>query len=456
MRLFWKVFFTLMLTLLITVAVSSWLSQKWLMENSAVETRLANLSGLGEVAISLYQQEGKRKYQRWLKSAMKRQHFRGFLINAHGNNILNRRVPAELKRLAKQAKIQQKRMSAIHPPTLLVATPVLTEGGEYYWLAVARLASSQMQKGQQTLFFMRVFIMLFALTIISWWLTRMLTRPIRALQEQTEQLGLGKLSSRTDAKLTQRKDELGDLARSFNAMAEQLQALMQSHKQLLRDISHELRSPLARLQVALELARNASGGKAGFELDRIDKEASKLNELIGEVLTLARFEQGGIQKNISTLQLHELVSNVAADAVFEAESMGKKVLCSKLQKCSLTADKLWLTRAIDNVIRNAVRHSNKTVKLSLTCDQEQALITIIDDGEGVEALLLPDLFEPFFRVSHARERPSHSTSPGYGLGLAIAKRAIELHGGNIRACNHPTGGLEVRILLYLRSTKEAF
>jgi two-component system sensor histidine kinase CpxA len=275
----------------------------------------------------------------------------------------------------------------------------------------------------------------------------MFTRPIRLLQNTTEQFGQGKLTIRTPRAISKRKDELGDLANSFDDMAEQLSSLVNSQKQLLRDISHELRSPLARLQVALELARNESGDKAGEELDRIGKEAERLNELIGEVLTLTRFEQGSVQTENTLIQLDNMLNDIADDATFEAEAMGKSVDINSIEACTIYGDSLWLGRALDNVIRNAIRHTpvGTGILISLSLQGDQARITVRDFGTGVPEKSLPDLFEPFFRTSEARERHSG----GYGLGLAIAQRAVKLHHGHISAANHKDGGLKVTIELPL-------
>jgi len=450
MTLFWKVFFTLVFTLLVTFAAASWLSQKWLKENKAVESRVQALSNLGETALALFQQGDKRHFQRWLKRAMKKHRFRGALLDQHGHNVLSYTLTPELKRLAKKVILQKLPISNLRPPILSIATPLIVNHTDYYWLASTRMPPNQIYKGQQGMLFIRLGIMLLALIIISWWLTRMFTRPIRLLQESTEQLGQGKLSVRTTPELAKRKDELGDLSRSFDAMAAQLESLIHSHKQLLRDISHELRSPLARLQVALELARNESGEKAGIELDRIDKEAAQLNTLIGEVLTLARFEQGAMQENVSIIDLNELLSQITSDAAFEAASMDKKVNYHSHPACHIKADQRWITRALDNIVRNAIHHTKpaSSVDISLTIQAQQVIVRIRDHGNGVEASALPHLFEPFFRASDARERHNQQDS-GYGLGLAIAQRAVGLHGGHIQARNHSEGGLEMSIYLQL-------
>jgi two-component system sensor histidine kinase CpxA len=447
MRLFWKLFFILMATLALTAGISTWLSQKWLAENQLIETRLAALESHGETALGLFVAEGASAYRHWLKHGSRTHHFRGMLLDRHGKHVLKRPISERMRPLADRVLKENKRITIIRPPMLAVAVPLQGQSESFYWIARSRLSPEQLRKGGEYLLFIRLTSALLAIIFISWLLTRMFTRPIRLLQDTAEQLGQGKLTIRTPQVVSRRKDELGDLANSFDDMAEQLNSLINSHKQLLRDISHELRSPLARLQVALELARNESGNKAGEELDRIGKEAECLNELIGEVLTLARFEEGSVQAENTPIQLDNMLNDIADDAVFEAEAMGKSVEVSTLEPCAITGDPLWLSRALDNVIRNAIRHTpvGTGVLIALNLQGDQAHITVRDFGPGVPEENLADLFEPFFRTSEARERHSG----GYGLGLAIAQRAVKLHHGHISAANYKDGGLKVTIELPL-------
>ena len=449
MRLYWKIFFLLMLTLLVTAGLSGWLSQKWLLENQVIDTRLSTLASLGETAVDLYESEGANAYRQWQRHASRSQHFRAALIDAEGNHVLSRPTPRPLHDLLEQVKREQTRTTIIDLPRLAVALPVSYEGRTYYWLASSHLPADAAQQGSREMLMVRVAITLLVILLISWLLTRMFTRPIRQLQQSSKELGGGNMDARTPESVSSRRDELGDLARSFDHMAEALAGLLNSHKQLIRDISHELRSPLARLQVALELARNEAGDRAVDELDRIGIETERLNELIGEVLTLARFEQGAVQAQHESLQLHEILQNLLEDATFEAEAEHKQVSPLNMEECIVKGDPLWISRALDNVIRNAIRHTreNGSVEVSLLCKNRDAMITIRDFGDGVDGNLLSDLFEPFFRASQARERHNTQKASGYGLGLAIAKRAIELHHGTIFASNHPQGGLEVTITL---------
>ncbi|RLL55661.1 HAMP domain-containing protein [Mariprofundus sp. EBB-1] len=456
MRLFWKVFLLLLCTLLITAAISNWLGEKWRGENQLIESRLTQISSMGETAVSLFEAEGAASYQRWLRHDMRSRHGFGALINSDGVDIRvftrsgrrpPRPLPEHLTVLIDQAQTTHHQITLIEPPRLALALPLQGNNGNYVWVASTMLSPDEMRQTGSNMKLIQLLIALFTITAVSMLLTRMLTRPIRSLQTTSEQLGHGELNARVEASVTKRNDELGDLALTINQMADRLDALINSHKQLLRDISHELRSPLARLEVALELARNEAGGKADAELDRIGLEADRINQLIGEVLTLARFEQGGVNLEVEALQLDEVLDEIIADACFEARTAGKEVNWDKGQACSIQADHLWIARAFDNVIRNAIRYTENSVDIAMHVSSQSATILIRDHGPGVPETALPQLFEPFFRVSDARERDKQTNSSGYGLGLAIASRAIALQHGTIHATNHPEGGLQIEIEL---------
>ncbi|OIO70289.1 MAG: two-component sensor histidine kinase [Zetaproteobacteria bacterium CG_4_10_14_0_2_um_filter_55_20] len=447
MSLFWKLFFALLLSLSAIATASSWFSQRWLLETRQTDIRLAQLSGYAETAANLYVEEGPDALRRWLRNSMQQQHFRGSLLDSEGHDILNRKLPPGLSALIADAVAQQRALQLVQPPHMLAVVPVTTAQGRYFWVANSRIAPDAMQQNRQYTLIFRLLLGLLAILLVSWLLTRMFTRPIRQLQQSAALLGSGRMDTRAPQGLAARGDELGELARSFDTMARQLEGLMASHKQLLRDVSHELRSPLARLSVALELARNAAGDKAEEELSRIGLEAERLNALIGEVLTLARFEQGAIASEMKLLDLTALLREVAADAAFEAEAAAKLVQTGTLEACQLAGDRLWLGRALDNVVRNAVRHTDEgtAVAIDMRCLKGEVRITVRDHGPGVPDDALANLFEPFFRVEASRSR----NSGGYGLGLAIARQVVELHGGSIRASHAPDGGLSVDIGLPL-------
>jgi len=450
MRLFWKLFLALLFSLLAIAAASSWLSQRWLLQNQQINQRLTRMASFAETAVGLYSEEGPAALRRWLHRTLPQMRFHGVLLDGNGNSLLPRRrpLPPDAEALVRKAIDSGQPQRLIRPPHLLSITPIATPHGQYYWLAASRIGPDAMQQSMQYAMLLRLSLALLLILLVSWMLSRMFTRPIRQLQQSAAQLGSGRMDTRAPQPLIARGDELGELAHSFNTMAAQLEGLLASHKQLLRDVSHELRSPLARLSVALELAKDTAGEAAQEDLSRIGIEAERLSELIGEVLTLARFEQAAIRADMTELDLAELLRETVADAAFEAEASGKSVALKELPACRIRGDRLWLGRALDNVLRNAVRHTlaGSAVEIDMHCDGEQAEISVRDHGPGVSDEALEHLFEPFFRAEEARSR----TSGGYGLGLAIARSVIEMHAGRIRASHAPDSGLLIGITLPLR------
>ncbi len=279
-------------------------------------------------------------------------------------------------------------------------------------------------------------------------LARYLSAPVRRLRTATQELAGGNLGVRVGG-LGLRGDEMGGLSRDFDRMAARLQALIEAQKDLLRDVSHELRSPLARLQAALGLARRRSEGRAAEELDRIEREAERLNELIGQILSLTRLAVEVGERVREPVDLAALVDSIARDAAFEAEQSRRHVQVAAHDAVTLVGSPELLYSAIENVVRNAVHYTREetAVEISLALDAEgrEAVIVVRDHGPGVGDPYLSRIFEPFFRASESRDR----ASGGYGLGLAIAKRAVELHGGAIGAENAPDGGLRITIRLPL-------
>jgi len=285
--------------------------------------------------------------------------------------------------------------------------------------------------------------------LICYLLTRYLTRPILRLRAATRELAAGNLGARAGGDMEKRRDELGQLVRDFNQMADRIETLLDSERQLIRDISHELRSPLARLNVALGLARQRAGAEAAPQLDRIEREAERLNELIGRLLTLARLEGAGTPPEQLPVSLSELVREVAEDAGFEAESRHCSVQVNATEDCATVGSPDLLRSAVENVVRNAVRYTaeGSQVQIDLvgvgTDGNRWAAIRVRDHGPGLPESELNNVFRPFYRVANARERETGGT----GLGLAISERAIRLHGGTIQAANAPGGGLLVEMRL---------
>ncbi|MEJ7624330.1 MAG: ATP-binding protein [Pyrinomonadaceae bacterium] len=278
--------------------------------------------------------------------------------------------------------------------------------------------------------------------ILCYLLAQYLTSPIRKLREASRQIAAGDLKTRVAARVGRRGDELADLARDFDVMAERVESLITTQQRLNSDISHELRSPLARLNVALEIAKQKSGMEAAPFLERIETESTRLNEMISRLLILAKLESGSSEVEPVRVDLTELVNDVAADADFEAQSKGKSVEVSAAEDCTVMGSENLLRSAIENVLRNAVRYTAEgtRVDVSLSRNHGHAIVRVSDHGGGVPEDELANLFRPFYRVGEARDRKSG----GIGLGLAIAERAVKAHKGTITARNQ-NGGLTIEI-----------
>jgi two-component system OmpR family sensor kinase len=275
-----------------------------------------------------------------------------------------------------------------------------------------------------------------------------MTRPIGILRSAFGEAADGRLETRVAPRIGRRRDEIADLGRDFDRMAEQLQQLMAAQQRLLHDVSHELRSPLARLQAAVGLLRQNPGERElELALARIERESARLDSLVGEVLTLARLDSNAIGGSPDTIDLADLVADIVEDARFEAEASGKSVKVGRLDDAILVGRTQLLERAIENITRNAIKYTNDhtavEIELSRTPDCQRAVLTICDRGPGLSSTDFERIFEPFFRGAGAAE------TRGFGLGLAIARRAIDLHGGKIQAENRPGGGLCVTVELPL-------
>ncbi len=279
---------------------------------------------------------------------------------------------------------------------------------------------------------LRLLLALLISGLISYAVSRYLTGSLKNLQQASRALAEGDLNTRI--KVSQRGgDETDELARDFNSMAEQLQEKIQAQKRLLSDVSHELRSPLARLRVALALAEK-DPARAGEQLARIERETERLDELIGQLLsapdTHIDFED--------RIDLVILLESLCGDADYEARQQGKSVkFNSDLSELVIRSHGDLLNKALENVIRNAVKHTEdeSVVEISLVQDNNSVMIQVADRGPGIPANALEKIFEPFYRLDESRQRETG----GFGLGLSIARRAVEQHGGTIVAHNLPQG-----------------
>ena len=299
---------------------------------------------------------------------------------------------------------------------------------------------------------------LLASLVFSALLAAYVSRPIRTLRNALATAGRGVLDVRVAAAIGGRRDELADLGRAFDRMADRLQAVLSSQQRLLHDVSHELRSPLARQQLALDLARQQPD-KTDACMARLERELVRMDTLVGELLTLSRLDTGLAATGEEDIEVSELLAGIFEDAGFEAEQRGRHLrLCGGDLDATVRGRPELLHRAIENVVRNAIQHTAPDTEVTIEVASITAPapnrsdgtsfvpalgLSILDNGPGVADEDLPRLFEPFYRG-----RDSHGRD-GHGLGLAIAQRVIHAHGGRISAQLRSEGGLRMDIVLPL-------
>jgi signal transduction histidine kinase len=306
--------------------------------------------------------------------------------------------------------------------------------GRFWFVAIAPLVRSGPS------IYLPYYFLIAAVIVLLYWLAAVgLVVPIRKVSRTADQFGRGEFAIRVDLR---RKDEIGSLAQSFNRMADRIETLITSERRLLQDISHELRSPLARLKLATKLARTSQDQQGA--IDRIERDVDRMTVLIGDIVDITRMEGDPSSLVLTPLDLNLLIGAIVNDCRIEADMRGCQLVVSGEIRSTIEGNRELLRRSIENVVRNAIRYtpSREAVDLVLEEDSDRVTIDIRDRGPGVEDEYLSAIFEPFFRTDTSRETTRGST----GLGLSIAKRAIQLHHGTIDARNtHP--GLAVAIVL---------
>ena len=411
---------------------------------------LAQTGPNAQKAAEAYEQSGAAALNAALQATEKNSGVNATFYDESGRELSGREVPAGAAELiARTAESRDLEFNFAGPGTL-VARPVVSAKGQRYTY-VAHIPRPPFQSLWQTQA-IRLLIILVIGGIFCYWLARYLTGPIFKLRTTTNQLAEGDFSARVASNLAKRRDEVGQLGRDFNTMAERLESMVKAQQRLLGDISHELRSPLARLGVALGLARQRAGVEANGALDRIEREADNLNEMISQLLTLTRLESGTDGRKRSEVDLAALVREVSEDADFEARSLNRSVQVVASDKCSINGVEDLLRSAVENVVRNAVRFTPEGTAVEVALRKQNgsgdnfAVISVRDRGNGVPAESLEKIFRPFYRTEDARDRQSGG---GTGLGLAITERAVRMHGGTVQAVNSPEGGLAVEMRFHL-------
>jgi two-component system sensor histidine kinase CpxA len=415
-------------------------------------------------AVNAYQTGGQRATHDYLEELWRTQHVRAFVFDPAGNELSGRHVPPWIEESREGgtqpggAQGGNQRGGPLRHRSWMdnflpdrIMRQALTLDGRRYTLVLELPPGPRGFLGPNDIPLLGIAIILSGLVcyLLAW----SITSPVARLRKAAQSLASGDLSARAGAPVGGRRGELTELMRDFDRMAERIEGLVDSQSRLLKDVSHELRSPLARLSVALGLARQRATPEVAPELEsalnRIEIEADRLNQLIQRLLTISRLESGSDGLHKTQLSLRDLVEQVARDAEYETPGRGCRVTADAADEFLVEADPDLLRSAVENAVRNATRYTAEGTTVEVRLERQQAangngeeiVIRVLDSGPGVPDEALAKIFEPFYRLDDARNRQTG----GAGLGLSIADRAIRLHGGQLRASNRKEGGLEVEI-----------
>ena len=379
------------------------------MEQLQIESARAALNQGGPTAVSAYMQR--------LDQLFGGSHY---LLDGHGTDIVSGKNREKLlpKLPATKSRIQLQDHMVITQRS---------DDGRYWFLVVAPL-----DKSHPWMLFPYYILAATVIALLCWLAAAGLISPIRKVSKTAALFGRGELTARV---MTRRQDEIGQLGRSFNQMADRLERLITSERRLLEDISHELRSPLSRLKLATKLARTSLDQQSA--LDRIERDVDRMASLMSDIVEITRMEGDPSPLNMGFLNLDSLVEAIIEDCLIEAEMHGCRLVVSGCTTTQMEGNRELLRRAIENVVRNAIRYSPPQSVIDVIVNEESSMtrIEIRDRGPGVPEEYLTSIFEPFFRIEEARD----TTRGGTGLGLSIAKRAIQLHYGTISAENAKPG-----------------
>jgi len=449
--LFWKIFLSFWLVQAAFIGATALLLRRALPEaRSPVLSNEANLVVFcARGAVNIYERSGSVALEDELQRLRQTSGVHLSIVDSKGIPISRAPLSHEEQVLAERALQSQQleRGGGVEKP--LLANPIVLEGG-YRVVVVAELPRPDppaRPPATQPLRDLALGVVISG--IVCFGLARYLTAPIERLRMAAQQLSRGDLSARAGKENERRSDEIADLVGDFDKMAVQIQSLIYAQRRLISDVSHEFRSPLTRINLALEPMRKIDNARVATAIERVERETGRLDEMVRKLLVLSRLEAEGQLVEKSDLQLNELLKQIVVDADFEAQAEHRRVVLRQLGSCHVFGNKDMLRSAFENVIRNAIRytHAESEVEVTVQCDTENegstVTVTVRDHGPGVPPESLNALFRPFYRLDDSRERKTG----GVGLGLSITKQAVILHGGRVEAANAHDGGLEITITL---------
>jgi len=447
--LYWRLFITVAAAIVLFIALAT-ITLALLVSRELEGYVHARQSPLGQRAADVFTSGGRDALRSWLTSAAAGipHNVTVYVVAPDGSELLGRELPGWSARMMRAiAAHGPDPHPANYRPTVL-APQLIGADGEVLSLFV--MPRNVGPWGSSTTTLALLALALLVIGAAAWLVARALTRPIGELQHAARGLASGRIEARVPARIAARRDELGVLATDFNAMAERIARLLEHREHLLRDVSHELRSPLTRLQAATVLAAHR-GGLTAEDRERIEREIRRIDALIGDILRYSRLgDSASLVRRL--VRIDELLREVARDGELLAGARGITLQLAAAPGLLAVGDPALLRSAFDNLVRNAIRHSPPGSAVEIVAKAGEAIdIEVRDRGEGVPAEYLERIFEPWFRVPRAPasgdgdgdgDGATGSSAPGAGgLGLAIARRVFRLHGGSVHARPRDGGGL---------------
>ena len=446
--LYWKIFISFWLATILIIFTTAWVTSQIAQKSSQPGREQTFMDSYANAAVATYESGRQSALLKWLNQIGISRHMSMYLLSSSGEIVGVHTPPEDVKKVAENLIKDQLSEGILKSGKLIVSHEILSTSGKFYRLAaVSEKPISYFVAIPWAGVTIRLTLAIFISGLICYLLSIYLTQPLRSLGMAAKSIATGKLHTRVGHLRGHNKDEIAELSNDFDRMAEQLEMLVTSKERLLQDISHELRSPIARLNIAIELARNKTKNLAENEFKRMELESSRLNILISEILDFARLEKSTTDLRLEKTDIPELLAEIINDANYEFENEAIRMVAGTIEPCQLVIDKRLIHRAVENIVRNALHYSavNQQVSISLQYNdsKDHIQIDIKDNGPGVPEDQLEKIFHPFYRVDASRTKKTG----GYGLGLAIASRAVALHHGEIIAKNNAEGGLLIRIIL---------
>lgn len=442
--LYWKIFLSFWLATILIILTTAWVTSEIAQKSSIPAREKIFMDSYATAAIVTFEAGERSVLKKWLQQTGQDKKMTFYLLSSSGEIISPVPPTEEIRKISQDLNNSVLDEGILKFGNLIISHEVISTSGKTYRLAaVSETPLSHFVVIPWAGLTIRLIIAIVISGLICYLLSLYLTQPLRLLSLAAKSIGRGKLNTRVGVFKGHYRDEIANLSADFDRMAEELETLIHSKERLLQDISHELRSPLARLHIAIELGRKKTLGKAEVEFNRMEKECLQLNSLIEEILQFARLEHSTEEIIKLPLSLKELIKKIVEDANFESGIARVKFYATSDGIIAMNEN--LMRSAIENIIRNALHYAptDTDIHVSLTQKAQQLHITIEDEGIGVPPDQLEKIFSPFYRVDTSREKKTG----GYGLGLAIARKAIFLHQGAICATNKLTGGLLIEIIL---------